>query len=256
MKFYSTLLIGSLLAFTAVSCNKNKNDIPAPAQPALNEKLLVQTDYDEEIKISYNADRTVKEYVQDENGLIFKTTFTYAAGTVTEVQYYNNKKTSERILSMQNGRIAKYAGHQFDDNGNVTLTLNVQYTYDGNGKLKQRVQDDGYTTEYIYGQDGNLAEELQYWNGVLHYKTKYEYYADLEEKLTSFNVMHEDGWGGFLPQFSNKLIKRKTFTNIPQQYVGYDGVYTYELDADGYVIKGKSVNVVNNGVWQWTNVYQ
>lgn len=258
MKFLSMLTAGVVLLAITSSCRKEKADAPPPPPSfnGFNQKLMTQTSMDENIKITYNPDRTVKGYSSvSPNGDTYVTEFAYNGNVVTTTFYYNNKKQNDAVITLTNGIMTSVVHHSYDAQGSVQYTETVAYEY-ANGKLMKETSDGSYSYTYEYNADGNLVKSNQYNNGNLVYVDQYEYYLDKEEKKMSFNMMDQEGWGGLRPMFSKNLVKRKVSTNVQAQQTYFDGQYTYEFDADGYVLKGKWVNVLNaNNMWEWTNVY-
>jgi YD repeat-containing protein len=254
MKFYSTLAAAALLLVGASSCKKNNDDLPVQPE-TVNQKRLVKTNmHGGEFLASYNADGSIKEFtIPVEN---IKTTFAYNGNVVTQTRFKDNIKLWEFIIVLANGKVFKSSNTSFDNQGNVNSSFTAQYFYNASGQLEKEDYSTGLRHEYEYDANGNMKACRTYQGADYNYREEYEYFLDKKEKWMSFNLMNGLGWGAFHPPFSKNLRKRKVFIDMQTQQVTYDLSYTYELDQDGYVLKGKYVNQFNGTGKEWTNVYE
>lgn len=258
MKFYSTLVAATLLLVGSSSCKKDHDDHPSVQTETINQKRMVKTNmHGGEFQISYNSDGSIKEFnIPEQSGDNLKTTFTYNGNTVLQTRYLNSKKLWDWVLTLSNGRITQGVHTNFDNQGNISSDYFVKYYYNADGRLSMEEYSFGLREQYDYDADGNLKETRTYEGAVLKKSSQYEYYSDKNEKPMSISLTEALGWGGFRPAFSKNMRKRKTTTNMETQQVSFDAIYTYEFDANGYVLKGKTTNQLNGTSKEWTNVYQ
>ncbi|HEX2629383.1 MAG TPA: hypothetical protein VHM26_10230 [Chitinophagaceae bacterium] len=258
MKFYSLLAAAALLVAGATSCRKDDFTISNPPKVVPNAKQMTQTTmFSEPYTISYNADGTIKEFSRPSGqGGTLKDEFIYNGNTITQINYLDGVKKRDYVITMVDGRMAKYVSTTFNNNGNPWIVQSDYFSYDAKGRLVLEMFSTNDRYEYDYDANDNLVERRYYDNDVYKVRSQYEYYTDKYEKWMSVHLLDALGRGALKPMFSKNLRKKVTNTNMETQEVTMEETYTFETDTDGYILKGKIVG--KNGAYtrEWTSVYQ
>jgi YD repeat-containing protein len=258
MKFYSLLAATALLLAGATSCRKDASinyDI-STIKEVPNAKRMIQTSmFNEPYTISYNADGSIKDFSRPSGqGGTLKDEFVYNGNTITQNNYLDGVKVRDYVITMLDGRMAKYVSTAFT-NGNPVYVFSVYYSYDAKGRLVLEMHNTNDRYEFDYDANDNLVERRYYDNDVYKVRSQYEYYTDKQDKWMSVHLMDALGRGALKPMLAKNLRKRIVNTNMQTQEITADQSYTYETDKDGFVVKGKVVGT-NGYTQEWTNVYQ
>ena len=241
------------------SCSKDKiAPNPAPA-PIANEKMIVASDefYPGTI-ITYYPDRKIKSYsYTPQGGFERLAEFFYNGNTVLKKQYYKGILQAEtNFILNKKGHIKSSHYKLYDNNGNIATENDAEYFYDAAGHMVKEVFSTGAILECKYDMNGDRSETHYYENGVEIWKTLLTYYTDKKRKLMSYGYGNSNGDGAMLPLPSKNLLKHQINWDMTTQTLEFDGEYTYELDGDGFIKKGKYTNAVTGNSWEWTNTYQ
>ena len=259
MKRIRVILLIASGFFFLVSCSKEKlspTPQPEPA-PVANEKLLISSNRHYNKTMEYYPDRKIKKCGFSSGGNQYLIEFTYGANTATAKSFINTKIVEMRVYQLnEKGHMTSEVFTIYDNNGSMTDQRTAQYFYNAAGQLVKETYSVGGRTDFIYDSKGNLKEQHFFDNnGEYGYHT-YEYYEDKPAKYMSYGQFNSYGIGTLRPLLSKNLIKRQLIIDLPSQEITFDGTYTYELDADGFEIKGKYVNAINGLSHEWINVYQ
>jgi len=254
--FTLTALVTTVLF---ASCSKEKTTPNPDPAPSANEKLIVMSDefYTGTI-IDYYPDRKIKSYrYTPAGGSERLTEFSYNGNNVIKKQYYQGKLQGETNIVLNEKGYKKTSHYKmYDNNGVVVIENDADFLYDAAGHLIKEVFSTGAYLDYKYDVNGNHSETHYYENGAEVWRSSSTYFTDKKSKLVSYGYGNSNGDGTLMPLFSKNLLKHYITWDMTNQTKLFDGEYTYELDTDGFVKKGKYTNAVSGNSWEWTNTYQ
>jgi len=255
------LAIG-LLSITAVitSCKKDDEDVAAPIVPTCFVSSYKNLDSkDSTVQTFDNQNRLVKSITYDETGKLLDEydIYTYGENKMTYTIYSDPSTISyqtEYILN-PNGSIYYKAEKDVDEDHGVTEYDTAFYTYDALGyntmvvykKEYKGAQNHVYydTTWYTY-TDGNMTSSTHKTNSG-ETRTDISTYTDLVDKANVIN-------GSFLtfPNLYGKPNKNLILLETNEEGT-YTTKYTYEMNAEGYMIRSRMEYVNTKYPSEYTN---
>lgn len=250
-KTFPFLLVVGCLFF--ISCKKEKISNPAPG-PASVQKKLVQTTFDESWYFQYNPDGTLKEMSLQND---YKIQMSYSPGKAQLTIMSQGKKSTDGMYTLSNNRPVKYEWTTFNNNGQPTGSYLEQYEYNAKGLLVKMIYSDNSYVEHVYDAGDNLVL-VNHFNqlGVQYGKTEYTY-GNQKDLFPQFSYLSSRRIGFLFPAMSRMLPVSEKQTGLPGGDVTYHGNISYELDAEGYVVKGKLNPLLpGNSGFEWTNLFQ
>ena len=156
-----------------------------------------------------------------------------------------------------NGIAQKCTSTNFDANGIATDVYVNEYIYNIKGQMEKSAStkngiNAGYEL-YSYDANNDLVKYESYdKNGILTFKSEYEYDLSVIERSGAFGQFQTGGTGFIFPKKATHLRKKAT-----QTYNGSVYVYTksYTFDADGYILttteKDNSNTIVDSETYTW-----
>jgi YD repeat-containing protein len=248
-KIFSLAILG--LSLFVVSCKKDKNDIGGPSS---TQKKLKETTYDENWKFSYNQNGSVKEMALPAYN--YKQLFSYTAGSVEIQSTTNGKMTSKGIYTLSNGKPVKLDRTNYDAMGQPTNSYTELFEYNAKGLLKKKTYPAGNFEMYEYDGNDNLIRITHHnEQGIAGYKTEYTY-GNQKDLFPQYGYLNSTVEGNIFPPFAKYLPVSKIETDLSTNDIAYHTLVSYELDADGYVIKGHAISqMANYSDTHWTNTY-
>ncbi|HEX2628860.1 MAG TPA: hypothetical protein VHM26_07610 [Chitinophagaceae bacterium] len=245
-KIFSLTLLAVVLF--AASCSKDKNDNGGPGT-----KRLKSTTLDENWSFAYNNDGTLKE-ITGPSG--FKETLTYETGKITVKTFWNDINTAKAEWTITNGKPVHVVRSYFDNMGQPSGGNFVDYEFNPKGLLGKVSYDYGGYDEYEYDSNDNLIRITSYNDqGIATFKSEYGYGTQVD-RFPQYSVLRSDTEGFFFPPLSKHLPVSKKEIPLPANTVNFEMTYNYELDADGYVIKGTGTSLnPNYSGYSWVNAY-
>ncbi len=255
-KFISFLIISSVLL---ASCKKDKTDVVAPGAPAVPSKKLAHSTMNGDLTLTYNADGTLRtlDKVVAFGPYHFTTTYSYSPGKVNYLAMLNGKKSEIGEYTIVNGRPTTFVWTYFDAFENPLATYTETFKYNAKGLLAEHQFGPVVHTLYTYDANDNLVTAVYYNDqGIAESKTEYTY-GNQKDLFPAMNYMSSDGEGFLLPAYSKYLPVTQKGTNLLTNTIEFENSFTYTLDADGYVIKGKSdaANPAHTD-YEWISTFQ
>ena len=237
------LMISIAMFMMLASCKKDKQSseptsgvlkaITYPASPG-----FFKFDYDNSgrlIKVSGDWGNAIYEY--SNGGLIYK-------------EFYHNQATPSYIITaILNADATIKSANYSDISPNNTINGTLAFNYDANGYLVKKTDEsvaDG-KQEWIYTwTNGNVSKIEEFKNGSPTNTFYEDYYAD---KLNTTNI---NSW--FMRTYYNKGLIGKINKNLSKQELSKNSInvinsyysFTYDLDANGNILKTTSKNMVTN----------
>ena len=251
-----TILDFSLLLF---SCSKKNSDLPAPPPPAVTKKIMTTTLFSNGASFEYSPDGSLKKIVDQRNWGTYRWEFSYQPGKVMVTLYddASNKKLEydEFTLNVK-GFAEKKEGNQFDNSEVPYDFKTTYYYYNAQGQLEKQESPASYKYLYYYA-NGNLIKS-EYYNGanVLEDYITYEY-SNLADRHPEMGAVSWSWINRFLPSKCNKLASKMKSFDVILNKVAWENEYTYELDTDGFVLKGtyKDISQPGNPSYFWVNTW-
>ncbi|HEX2629134.1 MAG TPA: hypothetical protein VHM26_08985 [Chitinophagaceae bacterium] len=247
--FSVAALIASLFI---VSCKKDKNNVGNPSSPSVQKKLK-ETTYDENWKFSYLDNGSLKEMSLSND---YKQTFIHSANSVQVMSFSNGKINAKGVFTLSNGKPVKLGWTNFNANGQPINTTFETFEYNAKGLLQKRVYPFNSFETYEYDGNDNVIRITHHDDqGVANYKTEITY-GNQKDLFPQYGYLSSNSFGFIFPPLSKYLPTSKIETDIANNYISYHSLVSYELDADGYVIKGHAISQVPNvSDAHWTNTY-
>lgn len=258
------IIFASLCIAALSSCKKSAHENNEPAEVRTSEitgKTLVFTTADGQITIEYTADKKISSmYKIKADGTEQKSTFTHETGKSSYIlmEKVNNDwvKKVTGIFTMVNGRATNYEVNIFYANGNLQNTRHEEFTYDNKGYLQKRKFDNNHYLIYHYDNNGNAIKLVNHApDGTPIDATEYTY-GNIPDKFHQLNFRTTLAEGFFLPAISKSLPVTQRGVSIASGIENYFYTFTYQTDADGYVIKGIVTNPSAGASTEWVNTYQ
>ncbi|MEO6284550.1 MAG: hypothetical protein ABIN80_08015 [Dyadobacter sp.] len=249
------------LLFVNGACKKDEAQLgpePIPV-PMGDERLLKQSSLHFGVdSIAYNADKMPERLLIAGPGDLV--TMTYSGNIVTYRNLKFGKAFAKRVYEFENEVVKKSTFYAVGKEGKETESAANTYFYK-DGKLIKDVYSatdpsvQGFYIEYFYdsANENVSVKKVHDKAGNLLEKTTFEY-SDILDKSGFINQWTSNMDGTLFPRKSKYLkIKQVVEGNNSVQ----TSTFTYTLDAQGYVIKGKRVD--DNGIQketEWTNTWQ
>lgn len=253
-----SLLFSILFSLILLSCKKENITDNAGDETAAVIKKLVHTTINGDISIDYNVDGTPHKITTTQSGgAKYEKVYTYSPGKVNYLLTMGGKKSEIGEYILLNGRISSFQWTYYDYFEDPINTFNETYLYNAKGLLERHNFGGNVYTLYSYDNKDNLILKL-YHNeqGVLSDKVEYAY-GNQKDLFPSFGYMRNYGDGFFLPAYSKYLPVSQKVTDLLTNQVTYDGTFSYELDAQGYVTKGKWHSLTPGYQdYEWINSFQ
>ena len=251
-----TILAISLLLF---SCSKKNSDLPAPPPPTVTKKMMTTTRFGNGASFEYNPDGSLKKIMDQRNWGTGRWEFLYQPGKAMVTLYDDatNKKLEyyEFTLNVK-GFAEKKEGNQFDNSGVPNGFNTTYYYYNAQGQLEKQESPASYKYLYYYA-NGNVIKS-EYYNGadVLQDYTTFEY-TNLADKYPKVGAVSWTWVNHFLPSYCTKLASKIKGFDALLNEVNRDDEYIYELDTDGFVLKGtfKDISQPGNPSYSWMNTW-
>jgi hypothetical protein len=243
-----------------LSCSKNNDD--AGNQPVLSikGKKLVFSDANYPTTFTYNADGTLNSYSYDVMGYSYKYTHTYDGDSVRYVgKDLATDKTAEiGAYGFTGAKVTGYSWWTCNSNGTPITNYTEKFIYNANGLLEKRTyQNAGYELYYYDGGGDLIKKEYYTPQGTMAASTSYTYY-DKVDKFPWYGPL--DLWfqSFIVNPLSKHLLKKKVYIDFFDPADNQENNYTYEFDADGYVIKGavQMTRSQQTTTYEWHNTYQ
>jgi len=257
MQHFKTLLTAFVIVFTIARCKKEKITEPVPA-PFVSGKLLKQIDilYSNGNTYFYKFNYDVQKRVIGSESKEDIITQSYPDGKIEVTEF---RKSLNRIVGQttanigSTGKVYKQTG-EYNYNGTPFNSItDVEYDNSGYPVSVVETRNDGSIAKYEYTiQNGNIIKIKHSFNGAEVYTDSFEYYADKSDKINIVNVYFSTYWvqNEFGKKSVNMIKSRKT------TYPGTSSVntldYSYEIDAQGYIIKA---NVIHSNGLSRTETY-
>lgn len=232
--------------------NNNRSEEPAKR----TWKKLVQTNLKGNQSITYHKDGMPATISWTQCGSEYKKTFNYEPGKISYIVLTDGAKTEKGVFTIEAGQVSRLDWNRFSNNGTITATNQETFQYNEKGLLVKH-QFNNSRSEYAYDEKDNLIT-VSHYNEAGKPTTIVEYtYTSIADQHPGFGFFTADGSGFFLPGFSKNLPASRKVTRANNGEVTQKGVFKYELDADGYVLKGKWDAVsVGDADFEWLNSFQ
>ncbi|HWR32326.1 MAG TPA: hypothetical protein VN451_02270 [Chitinophagaceae bacterium] len=258
MKKIKTLLMAALAIVTISSCSKNKSDITPPPAPEVTKKMMTTT-FNGNISFHYSADGKLKQYISEKLWGTYRYELSYEPGKVT-IDIYNtvtNQKAEIHVLTLNaKGHISSTAGTLFNSNGSPYKFTVENFLYDDSGKLIEINSPGSFTRKYFYDANGN-NNKLEYYDKQNQLEDiSYYTFSALPDKFPGHGMMSYDFYSLFLPARSKYLVSNLKGVDVTTNSTSFDENITYELDAQGYVLKGIVDETTPGSIdWNWSNTW-
>lgn len=237
------------LALFAASCSKDKNDNGGPTS---TEKKIKHTTLNEDRTFTYNADGTLKE-ASSPGG--YKRVVSYEPGKAVVESLGNGKVLSKFEFILTNGRPTKGTWINFNDQGQPTDVIVYLYDYNAKGLLKRMTYANNDYEEYEYDANDDLIRITYVNQGMEDSKVEFMY-GNQEDRFPQYGVLKQSVESFLFPALSKHLPVSRKRINLPQNNTTNHLTYTYELDAEGYVVKGTATSQMPNSPgYNWVNSY-
>jgi hypothetical protein len=246
----------SLLAITAgLFLSGYKEHLPGDGGVSMSKKI-VRTNIRDGQSVSFNADGTPTSISWLQAGSRCVKTFFYGPGRISYTVMIDDKKKEHGEYRLAGGKITTLDWTHFDESGKPSGHYLETFTYNLNGLLARHSFNNSWS-EYVYDEDQNLVRTSHY-NSQGKPTTIVEYeYGGTRDLFPAMNYFNKDGSGFFMPAFSRFLPASKKVTRVVNGEVTLKGRFSYVLDADGYVLKGKW-DAISAGDTdsEWSNTFQ
>jgi hypothetical protein len=237
------------LAFFATSCSKDKNENTGSVS---TEKKLKHTTLNEDRTFTYNADGTLKE-ANIPNG--YKEVLIYEPGKVIIESRSNGALIATFEFTLTNGKPIKGTWSNLNDMGQPTDITVYLYEYNAKGLLKRVTYENSDYEEYEYDVNDDLIRLTYVNQGIADGKIEFTY-GNQEDRFPQYSVIKPSTENFLFPALSKHLPVSRKEINLPQNNTTHHLTYTYELDAQGYVVKGNAASQTpNSSGYSWTNTY-
>jgi hypothetical protein len=248
------------LVFICGACGKDEPAQPQPGPtPVVNERLLLQSSLFHDVdSIGYNADKTPKSLkIKGPGNLI---TISYAPDKVTYAFLKFDKTMSKTVYELENGVAKKLTFYSVDKDGKEEELATKLYFYKEGRMIKEVYSapdqsTQGYYTEYFYDSSNENVSvmEMREMTGALIEKTTFEY-SDILDKSSFINQWTTDMDANLFPPKAKYLRSAQT---VEFNKLKAKSTFIYELDAQGYVVKGKRIDDKSpQKETIWINVWQ
>jgi hypothetical protein len=255
MKLTKLFTAAAFVLAMCCSCKKDATVITPTPAPGNGKLLMKIVESSNTYVYEYNADRSAKGFSWFNGN--YKMDIAYQPDKFIATYYNNGIKAGISVYELMNGIAQKCTSTNFDANGMATDVYVNEYTYNAKGQMEKSTgtKNGIYTGYDLYSYDSNndLAKYESYdKNGVLAFKSEYEYDLAVLEKSGAFGQFQSNGTGLIFPKKAIHLRKKAT-----QTYNGTVIVYTksYTFDADGYVLttteKNNSNAIVDSETYTW-----
>ena len=238
------------LSLFMVSCKKDKNDA---GNPSPVKKQLKETTYDEHWTFSYHDDGSLKEMSLSNN---YSQKFIYSANSVEVLCFSSGKLSTKGVFTLSNGKPVKLNYTNFNSMGQPINSYVELFEYNGKGLLQKKVYASNNFETYEYDGNDNLIRITHHDDmGIATGKTEYAY-GNQKDMFPQYGYLNSSNYGFLFPSFSKYLPVSRIDTDLPSNDITFHTLVSYELDADGYVIKGHAISqVANVSDTHWTNTY-
>lgn len=244
-------MAASMLLF---SCKKESVAPPLPPvpQPA-GKQIVTSSSGNMSAKYEYYADGKVKQVLNFRPWGNYTNKYTYQAGKVLMDVYNDNGKKTEMYEMFLNakGFMEKIVYTAFDNSGNPAGTSTSNLFYNAAGLLESYVTLNGGSSKYYYNNDRNLIKNEYYDNNQQLASVTTYGYGQLDDKFPVVSYLTGNDYSWFCPPLSTKLVTQIKRTDLMLNKVVNDVAISYQLDADGYVLKGM-VDELLPGTIDWT----
>lgn len=240
--------------FLLGSCKKETFNEPVTGH-VVSKKLLQSSMYGNTV-LSYNADGTLKKIDVTTASYVYRKEFSYAPGKVSYMTWIGSLKDQVGEYTIVNGKATAYVWTYFAANGDPIATYNESFVYNANGLLEKRTYGNGDYTTFNYDSKGNLILSTAFTQGQASSKIEYTY-TNQPDRFPAYGFFYTWGEGFVLPPMSKFLPVTQKKTDLVTAQVSYEGTLNYDLDADGYVLKGNWHSISGGYAdWEWTNTFQ
>ncbi|HEV7781827.1 MAG TPA: hypothetical protein VGO58_11215 [Chitinophagaceae bacterium] len=219
-------------------------------------KKLVRTSIGKDQSISFNTDGTLQMISWIQAGSLCEKLFSYSPAKISYTLTIDGEKKEDGEYKLAGGRVVTLDWLSFDDPGKPSAHYLELFTYNAEGLLQKHSFNSSWS-EYVYDDDQNLAR-ASHFNSQGQPTTIVEYkYTSIKDLFPAINYFNKDGSGFFLPAFSKYLPSSKKVTKVSTGVVTLKGKFSYELDADGYVLAGRwDALSAGDPDLEWTNRFQ
>jgi hypothetical protein len=232
-----------------------KEHVAADEKAPVTKKLL-KTSLRNEQSVILDQDGRPKSITWSAGGSIYIRSFTYAPGKIVYVVRVDGKKKEEGEYHLTGIKVHMLEWRSFDDRGDTTARNMESFEYNQVGLLSKHRFNRAWS-EYSYDDHKNLVRTAHY-NAAGKPTTVVDYtYTSTKDLFPRLNYFNQDGSGFFLPAFAVYLPASKKVTKVSTNEVTLRGEFDYELDTDGYVVKGKwDALSAGDADHTWTNQFQ
>jgi YD repeat-containing protein len=181
------LLLNLLLTLCLTACNDD--DEPNPDNDGQGACRLTKEMFDDDYydEFEYNAQGYITKATEKEvgsNEVDYYSLFIYNANNqLTKLESYEEGQLEDYVTFEYTNNLATTAKYY---NGGGTLDYTYTYKYDGNKRLIEEADDDGYVSKYTYNTKGNVIKLEFLDNGTLNTQITYENYDDKFSPYASF----------------------------------------------------------------------
>lgn len=253
---FSMMAVSVLL----LSCSKNNDHTGSNPVPSVKGKRLVFSDANYPTTFTYNANGTLNSYSYDAWGYSYKYTYTYNGDSVRFVckDIATGKPTEMGAYGFTAGKVSGFCWWTCNADGEPVWNYQEKITYNAKGLVDKHTFQGGSYNLHYYDANGNL-EKRDYFDmqGTLTSTCTYAYY-DKEDKFPWYGAL--DVWceSFIVAPLSKHLVKKIVYTDFVNPADSRESSFTYEFDADGYVIKGtdQSIKGQQTTTTEWHNTYQ
>ena len=253
-KSISFIVFASLLLLA--SCQKDAVENPGGGSGAPLKKL-VQTTVSGNMSLVYNADGTLKQTTKVTQGYTYVKNFDYAPGKVSYITLQGGKKLETGEYTMVNGKAVSVSLTYYDAYEDPYLTRTKTFQYNIKGLLEKVTYYDGSYSIFIYDANSNLTERTYYNNQGQGLNKSEFFYGSQKDLSPRFGFFEFSGESFLTSPYATYLPVKWKETDLLTAQVTYEDVMQYELDAQGYVLKGKT-HVITGPYndWEWTNSFE
>lgn len=257
--FFSISFLAATLLF--VSCKKEAvnnpgNGNPGNGNPVPSKKLVAST-INGKNTLTYNPDGTPNQIIIDHGTYVYKKVFSYSAGKASYISWLGNKKGEVGEYTLVNGKAVAFQWTYFDAFEAPIGTYNETYTYNAKGLVEKHFYNNGMYWQLDYDASNNVTV-MTYRDAQGQALEKTEYtYGNQPDLSPAFGYLTNWGHGFFLSPYSKHLPVSEKSTDLVTQQVTGNATISYELDAHGYVLKGKWHGLLPGNIdYEWTNSFQ
>jgi len=249
-KLFNLPMIFAMLSFLS-SCQKDEV-IPVPEVKVITKNVVKTNESGNMTSITHNADGTIKTMTWETSGMQNVRTFTYAANEIYYEQTRNSVKVQDVKFILSGGKIITADYTFYNANGSVNAQVSEMRSYNSLGQYIECTYSNGARTTFTYNANGDLQSFTNYSSVGVKQSTSEFQYLSTPEKSRNFNYFNHEGLGKFEFPFASHLLSHRKNISFPSGNVDFDGDFSYEFDADGFVVKGMYASTItpgNAGSW-------